>query len=262
MEMKKTTALILLILTLAVYYKGYTFGTGLAATGHAKLHKLNIVEYDAKPAELWVEVHDVSPGYGVEKLKEITNILGRHRGATDQVVLFVIPNHGGKTPLHSYPEFSLELKKLSQQGYTLGMHGYSHEGGILHPEFKTNLSNAQKLVEASKQEFRAAGIDPPRYFAPPGWRASDDAAKYLQSEFDYIFYAFFIDIPNGTMPYPFHEYTWYGFDFGGLEKAKKDYRSSKGIFRLTVHLNAVNTEKNLEFLDQFLEWVEHPETRG
>ncbi len=260
--MKKGVIVIVLLVSALILTNGYPVFKRTSVLLHTNLQGLELIELDEKPPLLWVEVHDVSPGYGVEKLKEITNILDRHQNATDQIVLFVIPNHSGKTPLHSYPEFSLELKKLSQQGYTLGIHGYSHEGGILHPEFKTNLSNAQKLVEASKQEFRAAGIDQPRYFAPPGWRASDDAAKYLQSEFDYIFYAFFIDIPNGTMPYPFHEYTWYGFDFGGLEKAKKDYRSSKGIFRLTVHLNAVNTEKNLEFLDQFLEWVEHPETRG
>ncbi len=254
--MKKTTALILVILALALYYKGYTFGTGLAATSHTLLHKQNLVELDAKPAELWIEVHDVSPGYGLEMLGEITRIIDQHKPAADKTVLFVIPNHNGRTQLSKYPEFAAELKRLTDEGYELGMHGYTHRVGWINTEFKTNWTTARLLVNASKVEFRLAGLDTPLYFSPPGWRASRDASQLLRSEFDYVFYAFFIDAGENTLPYSMHEYTWRGTDMGGLENAKKSYKNTVGIYRLTLHLNAVNSDENLELLDKFLKYVE------
>ncbi|MFV2040481.1 MAG: DUF2334 domain-containing protein [Candidatus Hydrothermarchaeales archaeon] len=254
--MKKTTALILVLLALALYYKGYTVGTRLATTGHAKLQGLNIEEVGDTPAELWIEVHDVSPGYGLEMLGEITNIIDKHKPVVDKTVLFVIPNHNGNTPLSKYPEFAAELKRLSHEGYVLGMHGYTHRVGWINPEFKTNQTTARALVDASKTEFKLAGLNTPSYFSPPGWRTSKDASQLLRSEFKYIFYAFFIDTGNSTLPYPLHEYTWSGLDMGGLENAKKSYKNTVGIYRLTLHLNAVNTEENLELLDKFLKFVE------
>ena len=56
-----------------------------------------------RPAELWVEIHDVSPSYGIEDLEEILRIIERHR--VDKVVLFVIPNHGYSSPMHENKEF-------------------------------------------------------------------------------------------------------------------------------------------------------------
>lgn len=215
-----------------------------------------------EPPKLWVEVHDVSPGYGVEKLREITDILERHRRVAEKVVLFVIPNHAGVTPLSSYPEFVSVLKNLSEEGFILGIHGYTHREPEWDPEFNTDVENAKKLIEASRQEFRKAGLVPARYFAPPNWYASAEVSPYLREEFDFVYYAFSIDTPSGPMPYPTHEYTWYNIDFGGIKKAEKDFLQSKGVFRLTIHVGAANSPKNLEFLEQFLSWVEEQYSEG
>lgn len=254
--MRKFAVLIFLLFIIILVVKGGLVFKEAVILTHTTLHGMERIEFDEKPPQLWVEVHDVSSGYGVEKLNEITNVFYRNRDAADKIVLFVIPNQGGNAPISGEPEFAARLRELSDDGYILGIHGYNHIGGIKSPEFKTDLSNAMQLVESSREEFKSAGLELPVYFSPPGWRASKESAKYLRSEFNYTYYAFFIDTLNGTLPYRFHEYTWYDYGFGGLEKAKKDYLDSKGVFRLVVHVNAANSEENLEFLDQFLNWVE------
>jgi predicted deacetylase len=254
--MRRSTVLIFLLLIILLITKGGWILSETVVSGHTFLHGMERIEFDEKPPLLWIEVHDVSSSYGEEKLSEITDVFDHHQDAAERIVLFVIPNHGGNSPMSDDQEFIDALKKRSDDGYILGIHGYSHNGGMKSPEFRTNLSQAKSLVEASREEFESVGIEPPVYFSPPGWYASTEASKYLRSQFNYTYYAFFIDTPNGTLPYTFHEYTWYDLGFGGLEKAKKDFTGTQGIFRLVVHVNAVNSEKNLEFLDQFLNWVE------
>jgi len=245
----------MLLLAIIFYHKGYAFGSTLAATGHASKHGLNIEKVDQHPAELWIEVHDVSPGYGLEMLAEVSKIIDKHKTDVDKIMLFVIPHHKGSTALRKYPEYTAELKKLDGNGYQICMHGYTHDVGWIDTEFKTNWSNAQSLLEKSKREFVLAELEVPNCFSPPSWRASNDASKLLRSEFTYVFYAFFIDTKNSTLPYPMHEYTWSGVDMGGLKSAKKSYKNARGIYRLTMHLNAVNSDENLRFLDEFLEFV-------
>jgi predicted deacetylase len=254
--MRRSAVLIFLLFIILLIAKGGWILSETTVTGHTFLHGLERLELDEKPLLLWIEVHDVSSGYGEGKLNEITNVFDRHRDTVDKIVLFVIPNHGGNSPISGDPEFTDALKKLSDDGYILGIHGYSHTGGLTNPEFKTDLSAAKQLVKASREEFESAGIEPPEYFTPPGWYASREASKYLRSEFNYTYYAFFIDTPGGTLPYRFHEYTWYDLGFGGLRKAKKDFTKTQGIFRLVVHVNAANSNENMEFLDQFLTWIE------
>jgi predicted deacetylase len=255
-ELKKATALTLIILVLVLIFWGATIFRELTITLHSARYGLDRIELNDSPPQLWVEVHDVSPGYGEEKLTEITDILDRHDAATDRVVLFVIPNHGSNSRISSYPQFTEVLRELSKKGFIIGLHGYTHTGGIKKPEFKTNLSTGIRMIEDSRAEFQASGLKEPRYFAPPGWQASPEVSEYLRNEFNYTYYAFFIDTPTGSLPYHTREYTWYEHNLGGLEEAKKDYTEAEGIFRLTLHLNAANTRKNLEFLDLFLGWVE------
>jgi predicted deacetylase len=253
--MRKQKMIILLLVSAIIIVNGYSIVKGLAVFAHIKLHSLQKIKIDAEPAQLWIEVHDVSPGYGSNKLREITDILDKHKDASDRLVLFVIPNHGGNTPLSKYPEFVEDLKRLQENGYILGVHGYTHDGGLKNPEFNTNLSNGITLVSRAKEEFKRSGLVAPRYFAPPGWHSSNKVSKYLRSEFDFTYYAFFIDTSTGTLPYSTHEYTWYNINRGGLKKAKKDYLNSNGVFRLTIHLGAANSIENLEFLNQFISWV-------
>jgi len=250
--MRLLPALFLLLLTALLVLSWH----GLAVLYHTETQGLRRMDVKASPPMLWIEVHDVSPAYGTAELEEITGVIDRHGKAVDRVVLFVIPNHAGATPLSSYPGFARELKDLAGRGYIIGMHGYEHSGDLRTPEFMVNRSRAIELVEKGVEEFRRAGLPEPTCFAPPSWRASEEAARYLRSVFQHTYYLLYIDTGNATLPYRSHEYTWYRLNMGGLRAAERDYDSSKGIFRLTVHMEAVNTEENLLFLDRFLSYVE------
>lgn len=218
---------------------------------HTTTHGIEKIEINAQPAQLWIEIHDVSPGYGYGKLEEILNIVEKYPNAYSKVVLFVIPNHGNATPLHKYPEFAEKLKKLEEKGYLLGVHGYAHEEPLKKFEFDCDVERAELLLGAARHEFEASGMRFPSYFAAPGWRTSYEVNEYLRKNFEHVYYYYYIDTPNGTLPYHSNEYTWYSFDRGGIKQAVRDYSDAKGVFRLTLHVGAVN-ERGLRFLEEFL----------
>ncbi len=223
---------------------------------HSKVNGIGINELDSSPPQLWIEVHDISPGYGYAKLDEIITILENHKGAYAKAVLFVIPNHANTTPLRDYPEFMGKLKELEKRGYVIGMHGYAHPAPLKQFEFGGSAEEAEKLLEAGLEEFRMFGLQP-RYFAPPGWETSREVNSLLRNNFEYSYYYFFIDARDETLPYKSHEYTWYTRSAEkALSDAKQDYSRSKGVFRLTLHMGAANDERALRFLDEFLGWVE------
>ncbi len=218
---------------------------------HTTTHGIEKIEIDAQPAQLWIEIHDVSPGYGYEKLKEILSILEEYPSSYSKVVLFVIPNHGNATPLHKYPEFAGKLKKLEEKGYLLGVHGYAHEEPLKKFEFDCDAEQAERMLSAARYEFEASNLRFPSYFAAPGWRTSHEVNEHLRKNFDYVYYYYYIDNPDGTLPYHSNEYTWHNFDRGGVQGALQDYSNTRGVFRLTLHVGAVN-ERGLRFLDEFL----------
>ncbi|MBI5252909.1 MAG: DUF2334 domain-containing protein [Euryarchaeota archaeon] len=218
---------------------------------HTTTHEIEKVEIDAQPAQLWVEIHDVSPGYGYGKLEEILNVLEKYPSNYLKVVLFVIPNHGNAAPLHKYPEFAGKLKKLEEKGYLLGVHGYAHEEPLKKFEFDCDAEQAERMLSAARYEFEASNLRFPSYFAAPGWRTSYEVNEHLRKNFGYVYYYYYIDTPDGTLPHHSNEYTWYNFDRGGVRQAVQDYSSAKGVFRLTLHVGAVN-ERGLRFLEEFL----------
>lgn len=243
--MKRILLLAIVIVLAAVNFKSIVIFL------HTTSHGIDKIEVDAQPAQLWVEIHDVSPGYGYEKLEEILNILEKYPNTYSKVVLFVIPNHGNATPLHKYPEFAGKLKKLEEKGYLLGVHGYAHEEPMKKFEFDIDVKQAEQLLNAARNEFEASGLQFPSYFAAPGWKTSYEVNEYLRKKFGYVYYYYYIDTSNATMPYDSNEYTWYDFDRGGIKQAVRDYSNARGVFRLTLHVGAVN-ERGLGFIEEFL----------
>ena len=204
-------------------------------------------EEKERPAELWIEIHDVSPSYGIEKLNEILKIIERHR--VEKVVLFVIPNHGYSSPMHEHERFVKELRELDKKGYIIALHGYAHSKN----EFRTSKENAEELLRLAKKEFLLANLSFPKYFLPPFWAVSPEVKPLLESKFDYVYYHNYIYAKNKILPCKAHEYTGY-FSPLALPRAKFSYSHSKGIFRLEIHIKAANTEENLNFLEEFLSW--------
>lgn len=213
--------------------------------------------HGSEPPEVWLEIHDVSPGWKYWRLEQLINITEKHRDAFSKAVLFVIPNHAGATPLNSYPEYVRQLKLLETKGYVLGLHGYAHPTP---PIYEMNVSQAVaiQLINASLEEFQKANLTEPRYFAPPGWVVSPEAERYLNSAFDYVYYAQAMKTPQGIRNYTSHEYTWYTSNAtSSMQNATREFLQTNGVFRLTIHLEAGNTPQGLMFIDEFLAWIEN-----
>jgi predicted deacetylase len=208
---------------------------------------------DAFPPELWIEVHDISPGWGYPRLEQVIKIIDNHPRSSAKKVLFIIPNHANSTPLSAYPGFVERLDDLDAEGYIVGMHGYNH----FREELDVSYDQANSLVEAGMMEFERSNLPRPKYFSPMGWTVSHEASELLRKKFEYVYYAGYIQSPNRDLNYSTHEYTWYEEDLKtSLERAEADYLNSTGIFRLVVHVGAVNDPVNLQILEDFLSFEE------
>ncbi len=199
--------------------------------------------------QVWVEIHDASPGYGAEKLEEVTAILDRHK--LDRKIIFTIPNHNNATPLTDYPGFVDYLKRKEAEGYIIGAHGYTHMGF----EFYTSGKKAEELVNASEAEFNAYDMNP-RAFYPPRYLVTEDSLEVLKKSYDEIYLINKIIMDETVLPYWAYEFTWFDLDHRiTLPFAKLAYlKSRQGVFRLSLHVDAVNSPENLRFLDEFLTW--------
>lgn len=217
-----------------------------------------------KSPEVWVEIHDVSPGWKYWRLEQILNVTEKYPKAYSKVVLFVIPNHANTTPLRRYPDYTSRLKTLAERGYIIGIHGYAHPTNSTQSEFNVTRKEAAILVEKAKEEFESAGLEFPSYFAPPQWTASPEASSYLAENFEYVYYAGYVATPRGKLPYTSHEYTAYNKNVTStLIQAKKEYIETKeDVFRLTIHLYSANVDEGLKFLDEFLSWIRSTRLSG
>jgi hypothetical protein len=202
------------------------------------------------PSQIWVEVHDSSPGYGTETLEDILTILGRHE--VDRTIIFVIPNHGGGKPLSSYPEFVHYLQEKSAEGVEIGAHGYTHKGF----EFRCSGEEGEARLLDSSREFRAVGLSP-KVFAPPRYLVTRDSLDVLLDNYDAIFLFTKIVTPHEKVPSIAHDFTlgfpnWLALPLGKLSY----YLNRGGIYRLVIHLDYTSNEESLEFLDEFLSWTD------
>ncbi|NOZ76988.1 MAG: DUF2334 domain-containing protein [Euryarchaeota archaeon] len=203
------------------------------------------------PAQIWVEVHDASPGYGVEALDEVLAVLERHN--IHRTVVFVIPNHAGATPLSGYPGFVEYLKEKESGGIELGAHGYTHEGF----EFRCSGEEARELVARSKEEFARAGLRP-RIFAPPRYLVTSESMEVLLDAYDEVYLLGEVAVPGGRVPSWLHDFSLGPIPYSiVMPFAKLSYRLNRGgVFRLGVHMGYANNPEYLEFLDAFLTWTD------
>jgi predicted deacetylase len=203
-----------------------------------------------EPPALWVEIHDVSPAYGDGELSRVIEVLEEHE--VERVVIFVIPNHAGSTPLGEHPEFTDYLKELQGNGYEIGAHGYTHNGF----EFYCSESEAKERLNLSMGEFHAVGLDP-QVFLAPRFFIKKESLPALEGNFNEIYFLNKVRKDGKDYPYVFHEFTWFSLpEWAVMPVAKASYASSRSdIYRLGLHIDKMDSER-LEFLDEFLGFVE------
>ncbi|RLF61168.1 MAG: hypothetical protein DRN25_00995 [Thermoplasmata archaeon] len=197
--------------------------------------------------EIIVEIHDVSPGYGVQKIEKVVSTVSY----ADEIILFVIPNRDEREPISSYPDFVKLLEKYERRGMIIGAHGYTHNGF----EFNCNRSTAIKLVEKSDEEFIKAGFYP-TVFCPPRYRMSGEAFEVVRERYSEIHLFWRIIVHNRSI---------YSITFdpgrGGHPKVilpliKLSYILYPGkTFRVSIHMGYVTNEESMKTLKEFFEWI-------
>ncbi len=193
--------------------------------------------------DIILEIHDASPIYGIEKVRELIKIGEKYN--VSKIYVFLIPKHGNKS---LNIEFVENLKKICRKPKCeIGIHGYAH----LENEFNVDRKKANELVNLIKDELYKFNLTS-RAFLPPMWKISKEALEVVEKNFEIVFLKDRIIFKNYTIKAKEHEYCWYGTNIVLKKKAEFDYMTSSNIFRLSVHVNASNTEECMKFLDEFL----------
>jgi Uncharacterized protein conserved in bacteria (DUF2334) len=199
--------------------------------------------------EIWIEVHDFSPGYGTDEMEPLMAVLDRHR--TDRIIVFVIPNRDETEPIHEYEGFVEYLHALQKRGVEIGAHGYTHKGF----EFYEPPDETALLVEKSKKEFLKANLTPTSFF-PPRYLVRKGSLGILESEYRETFLLKDVIINGREYPYPTHEFMPRIFPESITTLMKYLYLAdAMPVFRLDVHLSNINPE-TLKNLDEFLTWTD------
>ncbi|NOZ83052.1 MAG: DUF2334 domain-containing protein [Euryarchaeota archaeon] len=205
---------------------------------------LAAAEYQRPEPELWVEVHDLSPGYRLEMIEKALDMLhGRGR-----VVLLVIPARGNEERISEHPEFVSFLKEQLRMGAVLGMHGYTHEGF----EFFTSAEEAERRVLAGREELRRAGLEaelfyPPRYLVTP-W-----SEAVLEREFEEVDFFTGVVRRGRRLPYMSHDFTTPVFQEVFFRMSELSLLLGRSeVYRLSIH-PAYLDERALQRLRELLE---------
>ena len=206
-----------------------------------------VQNYEKPAPALWVEVHDVSPGYSTKNLEKLLQFLN---GRAEKVVLFVIPKRSGREAIGDYPEFVAFLKRAEAEGAIIGAHGLTHDGF----EFLISSSNAERRVKDAKAEFERAGISP-RAFYPPRYLASPFALEVLRREFQEVYLFDRILSGNESLPYLTREFALGKGQRLIMPIAKLSLLLTRSeVYRLSVHMAYLNSE-SLRFLEGFISWA-------
>ncbi|MBU7018764.1 MAG: DUF2334 domain-containing protein [Theionarchaea archaeon] len=210
-----------------------------------------------------VSCDDISAGYPHQYLDEIEDILNRY-GV--RITFFVIPYHGEWDLLTDYPSFVDTLNRAEEKGHEIALHGYAHyeDEFVCSPEEQVQaLENALSIMEEAG--FTVKGFRAPCFKATPQtagilkeYNFLYDSSTFGESG-DVSFEGVLPEIPSG------YEYSWYitGEDLPEmLDQAKMDFEtqySKESIFSLVIHMKAVNEGEGMQFLEDFLLYVNERE---
>lgn len=197
------------------------------------LHSTTAVGNDDQPKKLLLRLEDVGPGgmyAGPEQLGKLRAVLGLldERGVSYQITVIPrwvhISKDGtrydvsiGDTDSNYAQAFVSVLKRASQSGAVLGMHGYTHQvgdqfredghqGSAHGNEFdvpdvdktKTKLYAAER-VEAGAELFRKAGLTP-RFWEAPHYRSTPEQDEVFRTYFGLHYQADMAKNPGALQP--------------------------------------------------------------
>ncbi len=183
----------------------------------------------ARSPDIWVEVHDVSPGYSLEQMKWLSQL------NLSRLIFFVIPARGEREKISDYGKFSTLLRRSKVE---IGIHGYSHEGF----EFFCSNAQAEEKLKKAEMEFRKAGIKPEAFF-PPRYLISTQALKVCRKKYPVFLYSGVID--GQFYPYPYHDFSFQPFISAELLARACLMINTKEVLRVGVHMSDFSRAKKM-----------------
>src|SRR5688572_1763371 len=83
-----------------------------------------------RPKLLLASIHDVSPRFE----SEIDRLADRFEGllGAPRFAMLVVPDYWGRAPLDGAPAFRAKLRRWSERGVEMLLHGWSHRDDIRH----------------------------------------------------------------------------------------------------------------------------------
>src|SRR4249919_875792 len=143
---------------------------------------------------LFASIHDVGPRFEGE-VDQLLDVLQPHAG--ERIALFVVPNHWGEWPIVPASPFAAKLRRWSDSGLEIFLHGYLHRDSAQHSRAGDRLR--ARWMTAGEGEFLALDRDESRAliergqamleditgqpiagFVAPAWLYSDGAREALR----------------------------------------------------------------------------------
>jgi predicted deacetylase len=194
-----------------------------------------------------IRLDDICPALDWEKFNKIYNVLDKY---SLKPCIGVVPENKDENLNRNEdnPNFWLLIKGLSDSGWIIAQHGYTHryttsEAGILHinrfSEF-AGISYERQLdmLKRGKDILHSHGIESKVFMAPAHSFDKNTLRALIELGFEYV--------TDGRSSYP---YDYYGLRF--IPCRHSEPILAKGIVTCCFHINSM-TDKMFEQLDEFL----------
>jgi predicted deacetylase len=103
---------------------------------------------------LLASIHDVSPRFESE-IDYLLDLLAHRVGS--RIALLVVPNHWGKAPIVGASAFAARLRRWSERGMEIFLHGYFHRDDERHERASRRIR--ARLMTAGEGEFLGLSRD-------------------------------------------------------------------------------------------------------
>jgi predicted deacetylase len=141
-----------------------------------------------------IAIHDVGPRFETE-VDRIRDFLSTRTDAT-RIALLVVPNHWGQAPLRPGSPYAARLRRWTEEGNEIFLHGWFHRDRTAHPKFIDRMkarhltageaeflgiarSRAIRLMKAGSALLQDVTGRPVSGFVAPAWLYSKGAREAL-----------------------------------------------------------------------------------
>lgn len=228
----------------------------LIVFSYFSLEEESSLEKEVVDSKVSVEIHDLSPYYSVEDMRNILQAV--NKPCANQIILGVIPKHNDskKNILTNKPKFVRFLKEAAKNPtIQIANHGLTHND----QEFNTTEESVEKKLREVKEIWKDAGFQTPEIFIPPMWALNQESLKLVLNDFKEVRTKDYIITEGRRTKLPVKP-TAVNWTEGSvniwLYKKILEYKFyEKPIYRISLHVSKAENPGSLKFLSLYLEQI-------